>query len=164
MITKARYLTPGSFFPEEDTRVLSGRDVCEICGRPRSLPAAVAWQGLYARCEDCSGNTQAADVDEALRLAPDSAFCFTIYDLEEAPDLGPDFTVRPKPKNETGRYYIGGDLFDADQIEALDDGQDHRILLANMQTNRWRTVIRCRYGSNWQPFHDGDTLLPEPVA
>ena len=88
--------------------------------------------------------------------APDGAFCFTLHDVEETPDLGPDFTVIPKPKNKTGRYYIGGEVFTVEQVEALDG--DHDILAANMRCNGYEQVVRCRTG-NWQPLEADDVVL-----
>lgn len=97
------------------------------------------------------------DPAAALAAAPRGTFCFTIYDVETAPDLGPDFTVTPKAKNRTGRYYIGGTLHTVDEVEAA----GHDILASNMRANKWPLVIHCPTG-NWQPFEDTDTLL-EPV-
>lgn len=94
------------------------------------------------------------DPEEALSCAPDHAFAFTIYDVEDAPDLGPDFKVTAKRKNVSGRYYIDAEPFEIAEVRAM--GED--ILAANMQANRWDTVVRCRTG-NWQPFTDEDHLV-----
>lgn len=95
-------------------------------------------------------------VEEAVRLAPDNAYCFTIYDVEDAPDLGEDFDVVPMPKNRTKRHYLGGELFTPEEIEALPG--DHSTLIANARGNDWPRMIRCRTG-NWQPFEDGDVVV-----
>lgn len=95
-------------------------------------------------------------VTEALEHAPEAAFCFKLYSTETPPDLGPDFTVTPKRKDESGRYYIAAEVFTAEQIEALPG--DYTILLANMRGNRWDRLVRCRTG-NWQPLEDGDVVL-----
>ena len=96
--------------------------------------------------------------DAALANAPKLAFCFELFDLPPTPNLGPEFTVLPKPMNKSKRYYIGGSLYDIDAVEAM---QDMEILASNMRANRWSTVIKCRTG-NWQLFESGDVLLPDP--
>lgn len=99
-------------------------------------------------------------VEEARRLAPDGAYCFELYDTADPIDLGPEYTVTPKAQNKSGRYYLGGELFDREQIEAM--GPDHEILAWNMRANKWDQVIRCTTG-NFQPFNADDTLV-EPVS
>jgi hypothetical protein len=94
------------------------------------------------------------DPDAIAKRAPRGAFCFTTYEITEAPDLGPEYTVTSRPRNRSGRFYLGGELHDIDQVRAL--GLD--TLVANMRANGWATVIKCRTG-NWQPFEPGDQLL-----
>lgn len=95
-----------------------------------------------------------SDPEAIAKLAPNGAFCFTTYEITEAPDLGPEFTVTPRPRNRSGRFYLGGTLHDLDEVRAM--GFD--ILASNMRSNGWPTVIRCRTG-NWQPFTADDQLL-----
>lgn len=95
-------------------------------------------------------------VSEALAVAPEHSFCFSFYDVEETPDLGPDFTVHPKPKNRSGKHYIDGEVFTLEQVQGL--GGDHGNLVANMTGNGWARVVRCRTG-NWQPFEDNDQIV-----
>lgn len=97
-------------------------------------------------------------VEAALAEAPDLAFAFVLFDVEDAPDLGPDFAVTPKRKNVSGRHYIDAEVFTAEQIEALDDGHDYGILLSNMRGNEWPALVRCRTG-NWQPLDEGDRIV-----
>lgn len=126
---KARYLIPGSLFPEETTKDLARRD-----------PAL------------------------ARREAPEYAFAFTLYDVEEVPDLGPDFRVTAKPKNETGRYYLGGTVYTVAELEdAFGSDPDKSILISNIKGNGYKAAIHCSTG-NWQPFEDGDTLLDEVAS
>lgn len=107
--------------------------------------------------EDTVVTLSERSADEAARKAPTNAYCFTLYDTAEPVDLGPEYQVAPKAQNESGRYYLGGIVFSADDIRRLDG--DHDVLLANMRANHWRLVIRCRPG-NWQPFNvDEDTLV-----
>lgn len=98
------------------------------------------------------------DPQLAVQMAPESAFCFVLYDIEEAPDLGPDFAVTPKPKNESGRYYIGGRLYTIDEVRAMNLQGDYTILISNMESNHWDYVIQTRSG-NWQPFTSDDSIV-----
>lgn len=98
-------------------------------------------------------------VKAAVKKAPERAFCFTLYDIEEAPYFGPDYKIVPVPKNKSGRYYLGGEIFTIDQVRVLYG--DDSILLSNMQNNDWDRIIRCNTG-NWQPFTESDTLIKNP--
>lgn len=60
---------------------------------------------------------------------------------------------------KVGKWYVGEE-FTAEEIEDLDDGQDHTILLSNMRGNGWATVVRTRVG-NWQPVEAGDVVLAD---
>lgn len=99
----------------------------------------------------------ARSADEARRVAPASAYCFTLYDVKEAPDLGPDFTVLPKPQNRSGRHYLGGTVHTLAEVERM--GDDKRTLAANMRSNGWDRVVHCFVGGWWQPFESGDVLM-----
>lgn len=126
--TRVRYYQPGILFPEETTRTA-----------PTGVDPA----------------------DWARENAPYGAFAFTLSTVMTAdpvPDgCGGTFKVTPKTVNETGRYYLGGRLFDRDEVAALDQ-REHPALLANMRGNDWDTLILCSTG-NWQPFTSGDVLL-----
>lgn len=111
--------------------------------------------------EDASRTLDAYDPDEAVSKAPANAFCFTLCEVPIPPDLGPEFTVIPKPRRRSGRYYIGGTVHTLAEVQAMTAGVG--VLADNMRANRWDHAIRCRTG-NWQPFEDDDTLLPEPVV
>lgn len=99
-------------------------------------------------------------VKEAVDLAPKNAFCFTFFDVPDAPDLGEEFTVTPKPQNRSGRYYLGGEVL------TLKDVREHygaySILLSNMRGNEWDAVIKCRTG-NFQPFTSEDVIVKPRV-
>lgn len=98
----------------------------------------------------------------ALSVAPGNAFAFVFYDLpDETPDLGPEFSVTPRPQNESGRYYIDAEPHTLAEVEAM--GDDYRILASNMRGNRWVTIVRCRTG-NWQPLEDGDRIVTTMTA
>ena len=131
---RVTYLIPGILFPEDDSRTIEdGPDL----------------------------------VDRAAAQAPRDAYCFTIETVlvaDPIPDgRGGTLRVQPKSMDESGYYYLGGELFTAEQIEALDDsGREYQILLSNMRGNDWQMMIRTPLG-NWQPFGEGDVLLPNPV-
>lgn len=106
--------------------------------------------------EEVTRTVDHRDPARAAADAPPSAFCFTIFDVEAAPDLGPDFKVYPKPKNRTGRYYIDATVYElADVVAELGE---QSILAWNMATNGWGRVVKCRAG-NWQPLDDADTII-----
>lgn len=107
---------------------------------------------LFPECQTLT--IKSRSVKEAVRLAPKNAYCFTIYDVEDAPDLGPDFMVTPKAKNRTPRHYLGGKVFTLEEVKALEGD----VLARNMEGNGWPHVIQCRTG-NWQPFEDDDVLV-----
>jgi hypothetical protein len=62
--------------------------------------------------------------------------------------------------SEQGRYriYVGEELTGAADIEAWPDADDYRTLLANMDGNKWTTVVRTRRG-NFQPVEREDVVL-----
>lgn len=95
-------------------------------------------------------------VEAAVAVAPEGAYCFTLYEIEEPPDLGPDFKVSPVAKNRSKRYYLGGRIYNVIEIESM--GDDKRTLAANMRGNHWDEIIQCKPG-NWQPFEPGDVLV-----
>ncbi len=100
-------------------------------------------------------------VEAAMAVAPRSAFAFTMYDVEDPPDLGPDFKVIPNRKNESPIHFIGGQVFDKEAVRALPG--NHSTLLSNMDNPGWGTVIHCRTG-NWQPFPEGSIIVPDTLT
>jgi hypothetical protein len=98
-------------------------------------------------------------VERAATQAPPGAFCFTIQTVIASPPVpdgeGGTLAVVPKVVNRSGRYYLGGRLYDLDGVMALGG---HDTLLSNMRGNGWARVIQTRSG-NWQPFEAGDSLL-----
>lgn len=96
------------------------------------------------------------DPQLAAAIAPDGAYCFTLYDVPEAPDLGPEFTVTAKRQNESGRFYLGGKIYTLVEIEAM--GDDYRILASNISRYEGQRAILCVPG-NWQPLRPGDVVL-----
>ena len=126
--------------------------------------------------ETTTRDLERRSTDDAMAVAPEGAFCFVLYDVEEPPD-GIDttkFTVTPKPLNESKRYYIGGEVYDFAGVLALHRanggtvepseygdiyrGSDFDILLANMRGNDYQRVVHTPMG-NWQPLEEGDEVL-----
>lgn len=110
--------------------------------------------------EETTETLDSRDPEEARQKAPTSAFAFVIYDIEAPPDLGPDFTVIPKPKNESSKYYLGGTIHTLAEVEVM--GNDFRILASNMRGNCWDHVVHTCQG-NWQPLEKGDVIV-RPVT
>ena len=98
------------------------------------------------------------DPRRAAESAPQNAYTFTFHDIVEATVLveGQETTVRSKPINVSGRYFIDGERLNIHQVGMLPG--DHRVLLDNMRGNGWTHVVRCRTG-NYQPFEDGDQII-----
>jgi hypothetical protein len=100
------------------------------------------------------------DVDIAKSMAKDVierygarpyAFVFTTRSRGEE-DLDSEVTAA------SGRFFLGGRLMDETEVES--EIPDSGILRSNMRNNGWKHVIKTSQG-NFQPFQDGDTLLPE---
>lgn len=96
-------------------------------------------------------------VAAAKAAAPKSAFAFVLYERADPVDLGPEYTVTPKRQNESGKHFLGGQIFTLAEIESLND-PDNRILISNMRGNRWDRVIRTSMG-NWQPFEETSCIV-----
>ena len=102
-----------------------------------------------------------APEQDALRRAPEHAFCFVLFEKEDGPppEVGPEWSVSPKEINVTSRRYIGGTLFHIDEIDPL----NNRILLVNAKNNHWDWMIKCRTG-NWQPFDPTTEVVLSPPS
>lgn len=96
-------------------------------------------------------------IKKAIEQAPDGAFAFSFYDVQETPDLGPEFEVRSVPLRESGMYFIDAEVFSLGQLRAKND-PSLRILITNMESNGWEYAVHCRTG-NWKPFEQNDRLV-----
>lgn len=86
---------------------------------------------------------------------PSRCFAFQFHSRKCA--TADDGTVLLGPiENKTGRYYIRGITYTADDIERL--YPEKKILIANMRGNKWMHVVLCRTG-NFQPLEPGDVVL-----
>ena len=119
--------------------------------------------------EDTAIELAERSVAAAVAAAPENAFAFKLYDtavvdFEFNAGL---FRVFPIPQNESETHYIGGEVFDCDDLRKLaeveGDPKKYDILIANV--TRYTSdgfvegqAIRCRTG-NWQPYEEGQVLV-----
>lgn len=102
------------------------------------------------------------DVAEARAMAA------KITERYHAHPYGFVFTTRERRDNDldskevarSGIYYLSHcKVFTLDEIKARNDPND-RILIANMEGNRWDRVVRATQGWQWtQPLHKNDVVL-----
>lgn len=116
--------------------------------------------------EETIRKTQGKTPEQLARQAPGSCFAFTTYKVDsgEGEFEGRKLKVSSSRYDQSGRYYLGGELYDLDRLkgEFGEDPKewDHRSLFLNLESNDRAThLIHCAMG-NWQPFYPGDTLLP----
>lgn len=108
-------------------------------------------------------------VRAALDAAPDNAINFVLYDSPE-PDFDYDpklFQVLPIPQNVSETYWLGGEVFSADELRAFPSPStpNHRILIESLEGND-RLGIRLGKAPNhyWQFFEEGDHLVDPETA
>jgi hypothetical protein len=82
-----------------------------------------------------------------------NVYAFRFYDYDTAEVNGETFSG--KRHNNSGFYFVGGALY---EIDDLPNTPEFDILRSNMQNNDYSRVIRCRTG-NWLPFGADDTIL-----
>lgn len=90
---------------------------------------------------------------------PKGAFAYYFYDIDvaEVEIAGKPQRVVSPATNESGRFYIGGEIYTLAQVKKLKG--DYEALISNMETNDYPRVIKCRTG-NWQPFYpDKDQVV-----
>lgn len=102
------------------------------------------------------------DASAAIKLAR------TITERLGATPFAFQFSTRGRSENEldskvvkeSGRHYLGGDVFTVEELEALGDPSNN-ILISNMKGNGWKQCVINR--NSWkiaQPLNDGDVVLP----
>lgn len=132
-------------------------------------PMARYWMPGSFFAEDAVRELSDRSVDAAVTMAPDGAFAFQLYDspicdFEFPADL---FRIAPIPQNESAKHYLGGHVFDCDELRELGasegDPRKYNTLISNI--TKWTPsgsvegkAIRCRTG-NWEPFEDDDVLV-----
>lgn len=111
--------------------------------------------------EESSRKVSAWDVAEALKDIPKlsdtypPAFCFYFSTMRREDD-----EMNGKQVAKSGRYYLGGKVYEYDE---LPQGKENEILRLNIQHYDGKRAIKTSAG-NWQPFLPGDTLLDEVLA
>lgn len=106
-------------------------------------------------------------IPEALSLMPEYVWGFKFYSLEDEIETppGPEnvkFAVQYTRLFESGTYFVGGKLWDIEDVEfmASDDPHQFGILESNMHTNGISHAVLTRTG-NMQEFKPGvDHILP----
>lgn len=104
-------------------------------------------------------------VQEALAVAPESAYCFRFFDRTDEPaPVTPGYTQIPlKLNQDQGWHYIGGTVYSLEKIQDLAaEDPSFRSLHANAKMGQWPAVINCRTG-NWLPFNVEDVYVPSPA-
>ncbi len=86
------------------------------------------------------------------------AFYFWTQETQTAhvDDTDEQILVNHKKVDVSGMYYPGGVIFTTEQVRAQYPDKD--ILASNCEANGGK-LVRCKPG-NWQPFNDGDQVLP----
>jgi hypothetical protein len=82
---------------------------------------------------------------------PQFCHAFSFFDRVETSSGGE--VLKGKPKNFSGMYYVDGEAWTLEQVRSK--LPEERILIANMEGNKWGKVIRTRNGG-FRPFEKGD--------
>jgi len=109
--------------------------------------------------EEESKPVKERDPEKILKTLPKGVFAFLFYDQASTMVKvdGEAQTVYGKRKNVSGKYYPDAEIYTVPQLKALDEKQYH-ILIANMEGNGWKRVVKTRRG-NFQPLEKSDTIL-----
>lgn len=85
-------------------------------------------------------------------------FAFKFFDqvCGETEIGGEKQKVRSKPRNESPKYFPGGKLMNAEEVEKT--VPNSRILVTNMRGNGWDQIVKTRVG-NFQPFEKDCEVL-----
>lgn len=118
--------------------------------------------------EETTKELEQRSVEEAITKAPESAFCFVLYDRDYVPldesqaKVVGKVEVAGPVKNESGRYYLGGKVYTVAQLKKAYPDKD--ILISNIEGNGYTHAIQTHLG-NWQHFEpDKDELVREGVV
>lgn len=103
------------------------------------------------------------DVEEAIRMSKD------IIERHGARPYGFRFTTRSRSDDDLDSkntassplYYLGGRIETIDEVRQRDDPKE-RVLLQNMESNRWDKIIVNDNSWRWtQPLQETDVVLSE---
>lgn len=94
-------------------------------------------------------------VGAALAVLPSSAFRFRFFDaLTATVDVEGEPQVVRKTENHSSWHYVGGQIYDYDEVGVLAQGTGrYDVLRSNMRANKWDRVILTPKG-NWHPWED----------
>lgn len=109
-----------------------------------------------------SSSQEVASRDLLKLEVPENAFGFRFFDvLSMTVEVeGEEVELTSKTLNKSATHYYGGTVYTAAQIKR--QFPDEKILISNIEGNRYKKVIKCRTG-NWQPFQKDDVLVEEAV-
>lgn len=105
------------------------------------------------------------DVDLAVEISKD------IMERYGAKPYGFQFSTRERGEldldshvsKKSPMYYLGGKVLTLEQLKAIND-PSNRILISNMEINRWDRVIINNNSWTWtQPLEEGDVVLDVQV-
>ena len=88
---------------------------------------------------------------------PVSAYKFFFFDIYSTKQNG--MTLQSNQKNFSAEYYPDAEVLTFDQVKRIHPNE--RILIRNMEANKWNRMILCRTG-NLEPYDPkNDVILPK---
>ena len=105
--------------------------------------------------EECIVKVDSYTIDGV--QVPQYAYAYRFYSIEKKLVIvdGETFKKTSGRLNETGWFYINGEVLTLDDIP---DDDEHRILRFNMRSNGYKYIVRCNMG-NYQPFNSDDAIV-----
>jgi hypothetical protein len=90
---------------------------------------------------------------------PKGAYGYRFFARSEVVQDGETFIGKNKDYSPT--TYCG-EVFTLEDVKALTPRGNYRILVGNMECNKWDRVVRTIHGQ-FMPLNDGDAVLPPNV-
>ena len=103
---------------------------------------------------DDSEDKEVGHRDPAKLAIPEHCHAFCFYERKIITVDGE--RLKGPRKNYTGLYYINGDIFTLEQVRR--QFPKEKILISNMECNKWGKVIRTKNGG-WRPFEKDDSVF-----
>jgi len=91
---------------------------------------------------------------------PKNCFAFNFFDREETNSAKTKRLLMGKKYNYSKSYYIDGTIYTLNQVKKR--VPNAKILIRNMQSNKWNKVIKTRFGQ-FQPFKKGDKNIKKEI-
>jgi len=106
---------------------------------------------------------EVAERDPAKVAVPKGAYAFQFKDAFYATveNNGELVELHSEPLDVSGTYYVGGTVMTREDV--VREFPEKRVLLDNMENSGLGRVILIA-GDIFEPFDEGDTLLPTPVG